>query len=126
MSGHNQKGEENQTPPSWSTKFLHWFLKEDYYEDIQGDLEEEYKLLLSSKGIRKARRWYSWQIVKLFKPDMAKRIESKYSIQRETTMFKNYLKECFECLNVFKFAECFMEDIENISDVSINNYRRYI
>ncbi len=92
MSGHNQKGEENQTPPSWSTKFLHWFLKEDYYEDIQGDLEEEYKLLLSSKGIRKARRWYSWQIVKLFKPDMAKRIESKYSIQRETTMFKNYLK----------------------------------
>ncbi len=80
------------SPPSWSTKFLGWFLKEDYYEDVQGDLEEEYRLLISSKGLNKAKRWYSWQILRLFKPDMIKKIETQNSIEKETTMFKNYLK----------------------------------
>ncbi|NQZ77632.1 MAG: ABC transporter permease [Ekhidna sp.] len=79
-------------PPSWSTRFLSWFIKGEYYEDIQGDLEEEYQLLISSKGLNKARRWYSWQILKLFKPDMIKKIETQNSIEKETTMFKNYFK----------------------------------
>ncbi|MEQ9468422.1 MAG: FtsX-like permease family protein [Ekhidna sp.] len=80
------------SPPSWSTRFLAWFLKEDYYEDIQGDLEEEYQLLIKSKGLARAKRWYSWQIIKLFKPEMAKKIEAQNSIEKETTMFKNYFK----------------------------------
>ncbi|MEQ6165808.1 FtsX-like permease family protein [Ekhidna sp. MALMAid0563] len=83
---------QRHTPPSWSTKFLAWFLKEDYYEDVQGDLEEEYQLLIKSKGLSRARRWYNWQIIRLFKPDMAKRIEAQNSIEKETTMFKNYFK----------------------------------
>jgi len=92
MSGPSRKSGEHQAPPTWSTKFLHWFLKEDYFEDIQGDLEEEYKLLISSNGLNKAKRWYSWQIIKLLKPEMAKKIETQNSIQKEASMFKNYLK----------------------------------
>ena len=83
---------QRHSPPSWSTQFLAWFLKEDYYEDVQGDLEEEYQLLIKSKGLSRARRWYNWQIIRLFKPDMAKRIEAQNSIEKETTMFKNYFK----------------------------------
>ncbi|WP_370087168.1 ABC transporter permease [Ekhidna sp.] len=83
---------QRHSPPSWSTKFLAWFLKEDYYEDVQGDLEEEYQLLIKSKGLSRARRWYNWQIIRLFKPDMAKKIEAQNSIEKETTMFKNYFK----------------------------------
>lgn len=83
---------QRHTPPSWSTKFLEWFLKEDYYEDVQGDLEEEYQFLIKSKGLSRARRWYNWQIIRLFKPDMAKKIEAHNSIEKETTMFKNYFK----------------------------------
>ena len=93
MQEHSQETEKGKnTPPSWSTRFLAWFLKEEYYEDIQGDLEEEYKLLSQSKGLKRARRWYSWQIIKLLRPAMAKRIEAQNSIEKETTMFRNYLK----------------------------------
>ena len=80
------------TPPSWSTKFLAWFLREDYYEDIQGDLEEEFQMKASSAGSVKAKRWYIWQIIRLFKPGMVKEIEAQNSIEKETTMFKNYFK----------------------------------
>ncbi len=80
------------SPPSWSTRFLAWFLKEDYYEDVQGDLEEEFQLIARNGRILKAKNWYSWQIVRLFKPSMMKRIKPYDSIEKETTMFKNYLK----------------------------------
>ncbi|WP_420315765.1 FtsX-like permease family protein [Ekhidna sp.] len=83
---------QRHSPPSWSTRFLEWFLKEDYFEDVQGDLEEEYQLLIKSNGLVKAKRWYNWQIIRLFKPEMAKRIEAQNSIEKETTMFKNYFK----------------------------------
>lgn len=140
------------TPPSWSTKFLAWFLKEDYYEDIQGDLEEEYQLLIKSKGLAKAKRWYSWQIVKLLKPEMAKKIEAQNSIEKETTMFKNYIKiglrnlwkyksgtvinaiglstgiAAFVLIALFVKDELsydkHFEDAENIHRVTVKNYSR--
>lgn len=83
---------QRPSPPSWSTKFLAWFLKEDYYEDVQGDLEEEFQIKANGSDTLKARRWYSWQIIKLFKPSMIKEIEAQNSIEKETTMFKNYFK----------------------------------
>ena len=93
MQKHNLRNSNQKTPPpSWSTRLLSWFMKEEYYEDIQGDLEEEYKLLLNHKGLGKAKRWYSWQIIKLFRPSMAKKVKAQDSIKKETTMFRNYLK----------------------------------
>lgn len=80
------------SPPTWSTKFLEWFLKTDYYEDVQGDLQEEFQQKANETTILKARRWYTWQIVRLFKPDMVKKIEAQNSIEKETTMFRNYFK----------------------------------
>lgn len=79
-------------PPSWSTRFLAWFIKKDYFEDIQGDLEEEFQQLAEDKTVSKARAWYNFQIVKLFRPSMIKKLEPQDSIEKETTMFKNYLK----------------------------------
>ncbi len=83
---------QRPAPPSWSTRFLAWFLKEDYYEDIQGDLEEEFQLIAEDGTLLRAKNWYSWQIVRLFKPSMIKRIKTQDSIEKETTMFRNYLK----------------------------------
>ncbi|MEO9485187.1 MAG: FtsX-like permease family protein [Ekhidna sp.] len=80
------------TPPSWSTQFLAWFLKKDYYEDVQGDLEEEFQLKAKDTNLIRAKRWYTWQIIRLFKPSMIKEIEAQNSIEKETTMFKNYFK----------------------------------
>ncbi|WP_436517059.1 FtsX-like permease family protein [Ekhidna sp. To15] len=83
---------QRPTPPSWSTKFLAWFLKTDYYEDVQGDLEEEFQIKANSSNTINAKRWYTWQIIRLFKPSMIKEIEAQNSIEKETTMFKNYFK----------------------------------
>ena len=83
---------QRPTPPAWSTKFLAWFLKEDYYEDVQGDLEEEFQIKASNSGSIRAKRWYSWQIIRLFKPSMMKELETQHSIEKETTMFRNYFK----------------------------------
>lgn len=83
---------QRSSPPSWSTKFLAWFLKEDYYEDVQGDLEEEFQIKTNTTNSIRARRWYTWQIIRLFKPSMIKELEAQNSIEKETTMFKNYFK----------------------------------
>ena len=80
------------TPPSWATRFLLWFLKEDYFEDIQGDLEEEFQIRAEDNTLTKARKWYTWQIIRLFKPGMIKKLKAQDSIEKETTMFKNYVK----------------------------------
>lgn len=83
---------QRPTPPSWSTKFLAWFLRKDYYEDVQGDLEEEFRIKASNSSSIRAKRWYTWQIIRLFKPSMIKELEAQHSIEKETTMFKNYFK----------------------------------
>jgi putative ABC transport system permease protein len=88
----NMQEHKRQAPPSWSTRFLEWFLIKDYFEDVQGDLEEEFQLIAKDGTLLKARNWYTWQIIRLFKPGMIKKIEPQDSIEKETTMFKNYLK----------------------------------
>lgn len=80
-------------PPTGATRFLKWFCKTDYYEDIQGDLEEEYHLLLEdSTNSRKAHHWYRWQIVKLFRPSMMKKIKGQQALETQNNMLKNHLK----------------------------------
>ena len=56
---------QRPSPPSWSTKFLAWFLKEDYYEDVQGDLEEEFQIKANgSSGLYQSQTMVqSWQII---------------------------------------------------------------
>ena len=78
-------------PPKWISEFFHWFCKPEYWEDIQGDLEEEFGEKASS-SVFKARSWYFWQVVKLFKPTFIKQLKVQNSIQKETTMLQSYLK----------------------------------
>lgn len=101
------------SPPPWSTRFLAWFVKEDYYEDIQGDLEEEFQQKAEGSTLVKARYWYRWQIMRLFRPAMMKRIKPQDSIEKETTMFKNYLKIGFR--NLWKYKSSTVINIVGLS-----------
>ena len=83
---------QGQGPPGWSTRFLKWFLRRSYYEDIQGDLEEEFHFQQSKNSILKARFWYNWQIVRLFKPSMMKKPDPIEPVENSTTMIRNYIK----------------------------------
>ncbi len=100
-------------PPAWSTKFLKWFCKDDYYEDIQGDLEEEFRILSGGSPSMRARSWYNWQIVRLFRPSMMKKPKTQDSIEKETTMFKSYLKIGFR--NLLKYRSSTVINVIGLS-----------
>jgi putative ABC transport system permease protein len=86
------KKNSNITSPQWANRFLCWFLNPDYQEDIQGDLEEEYqKKVLTSKRWQ-ANLFFIWQVVRLFRPAMMRKVKMQHSIQKEMTMIRNYLK----------------------------------
>lgn len=104
---------QRPTPPSWSTRFLAWFIREEYYEDIQGDLEEEFHLKTHKTTTHKARRWYSWQIIRLFKPGMIKEIEAQNTLEKETSMFKNYFK--IGLRNLWKYKSSTLINIIGLS-----------
>ncbi len=81
MNKHNR-------PPLLFQHFLSWFCHEDYFEELQGDLEEKFYERVKSKGISKARWAYRKEVVKLFRPSVFKKIQFRYS--NNTNMFKNY------------------------------------
>jgi putative ABC transport system permease protein len=93
--------EEQNQPPGWSRRFLRWFCRTEYYEDIQGDLDEEYYLYLRNHSTFQSRYWYNMQIIRLFRPSMMNKIKTKDSIEKEITMIKNYLKIGFR--NLWKY-----------------------
>lgn len=83
---------EDQNPPDWSSRFLKWFLRPSYYEDVQGDLEEEFHFQKIENSISKANTWYNWQVLKLFKPSMMKKPDPIEPVENSTTMIRNYMK----------------------------------
>ncbi len=100
-------------PPSWSSQFFKWFCRDEYFEDIQGDLEEEYRILTTSDSTLRAKSWYNWQILKLFRPSIAKKPKTQDTIEKETSMFRNYLKIGFR--NLLKYKSSSIINIVGLS-----------
>lgn len=63
---------DQSTPPKWPLKFLRFFVKEEYLEEIEGDLEEEFRDNLDRYSVRKASWLYTWEVLKLFRPRLIK------------------------------------------------------
>ncbi|MCW5912458.1 MAG: ABC transporter permease [Cyclobacteriaceae bacterium] len=84
-------------PPQWPVKFLRFFLKEKYLEEIEGDMEEIFYENVERFSVRKAKRLYAWEMIKLLRPNLIKNLEFvNYLIQ--SGMFKNYFKVSFRGL----------------------------
>ncbi|MEM9985989.1 MAG: ABC transporter permease, partial [Bacteroidota bacterium] len=60
---------DNQ-PPRWPLKFFQWYCNPDYQEDIEGDLIERFGKRLTEEGIRKAKRGFSKDVIRLFRPEI--------------------------------------------------------
>ena len=78
-------------PPKWPLRLLRFFLKDHYLEEIEGDLEEEFEEWLSIYSVSRARRKYSWEVIKLLKPNLMKRLSGTYRLNGYGIL-KNYLK----------------------------------
>ncbi|HMQ62990.1 MAG TPA: permease prefix domain 2-containing transporter, partial [Flavilitoribacter sp.] len=85
-------------PPSWPLKFLRLIIRDQYLEEIEGDMEEVYRDYLEQFPVRKARYLYALEALKLLRPALIK--SPKISIQSNSPdMFANYLKIAWRTLN---------------------------
>ncbi|MDZ7650356.1 MAG: permease prefix domain 2-containing transporter [Cytophagales bacterium] len=87
----------NISPPQTPLKVLRYFMKKEYLEEIEGDMEEIFYENIESFSIRKAKRLYMLEMIKLLRPNLIKNLEfvnylSQYS------MFENYFKISFRGL----------------------------
>ena len=58
-------------PPKYALRFLRWFCREDYLEEIEGDLVELFEAQYEHEP-RRARRRFYWQVMRYFRPDFLK------------------------------------------------------
>ena len=77
-----------KTPPSWILRLLRFFCKEEYLEQIEGDLLE---IFHRENSVSKARRQFIWNSIRFFRWRYLKGIDD-YQQLTTLAMIKNYLK----------------------------------
>ncbi|WP_367281895.1 permease prefix domain 2-containing transporter [Tunicatimonas pelagia] len=85
------------SPPKLLLRFFRWFCRPEYLEEIEGDMEERFRDNLERHSIRKARRLYAWDTLKLLRPTLMKGLKIYYR-SNHTAMFRNYLSIGFRIL----------------------------
>jgi len=78
-----------QNPPKGARKILHWYCSPERLEEIEGDIHEVFTDNIERYGIRKARIYYWFQVIRCFKPYAWKRKNEKLKISG--LMVSNYL-----------------------------------
>lgn len=61
-------------PPRWSQRILRFFLRKEYLEEIEGDIEEVFEDYLEQHSVKKARRLYNREVIKAIRPALTKRL----------------------------------------------------
>lgn len=78
-------------PPRLPLRLLRFFLKADYLEEIEGDMEEIFHEQVQQHSLAKARSVYTWEMIKLLRPILLKQFSS-IPVLQQFTLFKNYSK----------------------------------
>ncbi len=86
MSGHN-----TLQPPKLPLRLLRFFVKEEFVEEIEGDMEEVFQDNLERYSLRKARRLYWMEMFKLLRLSLLKNTQLLQYLT-QYGMFKNYFK----------------------------------
>ncbi|HYC86372.1 MAG TPA: ABC transporter permease, partial [Chryseosolibacter sp.] len=78
-------------PPGWPLKFLRFFIKKEYLEEIEGDMEEIFYDNLEHVPVKQAKRMYTWEMIRLLRPLLVRNLEILQRLNHYP-MFKNYFK----------------------------------
>lgn len=101
--------QRKEGPPEWPLKFLRFFLKKEYVEEIEGDMEEVFFDNLKESSPRKAKLEYTVEMMKLLRPALIKNFKTT-STFNQSVMYKNYLKiawrnlikkKAYSAINIF-------------------------
>src|SRR6187401_2086436 len=75
-------------PPKRAIQFLRWFCREDYLEELEGDLTELFRKEYGH-SVLKAKATFLWRVIKYFRPGF---IRSFTSSIYSNGMYSNYFK----------------------------------
>ena len=64
-------------PPKLAERWFKWFCAEEYYEELQGDLEEAFYINVESSGAFKARIRYVLEVWLMLRPSVIKKIKGQ-------------------------------------------------
>lgn len=78
-------------PPEWPLKLLRFFLKKEYLEEIEGDMEEIFRENAEIFSVSKCRRLYAWEMLRLLRPNLIRNLEF-FQHSNQLPMFRNYFK----------------------------------
>lgn len=104
-------GSSKNTPSKFFSKVLEFFCKDELYEELQGDLDEEFKINVGKFGIKKAQRTYRKEVFKMMRPSVLKRLSINPTMR--TPLLFHFFKISFRnlkrnlsyaLLNVIGFA----------------------
>lgn len=77
--------------PNLALRFLRWFCPGHLLEEIEGDLVEKYESELKIFGGQKARRRFTWNVVRFFRPGIV--LRNRFSLElNQGYMYRNYFK----------------------------------
>ena len=81
----------HQYPPQFARKFLHWFLRDELAEEVEGDLEEKFYQTLEEHSLDGAKRNYWYQVFCYLRPFAIKNLSVTYH-STPYAMYRNYFK----------------------------------
>ena len=76
-------------PPKRALRFLRWFCRDDFLEEIEGDLLELFEREVADHPA-KARRAFRWGVLRHFRPAFLRPF-TLFSPYINVAMFRNYL-----------------------------------
>jgi hypothetical protein len=88
---------DNTHPPAWPLKVLRLFVKREYLEEIEGDMEEIFRDNLEQYSPRREKRMYAWEILKLLRPILLKNLGQGPALVYYP-MFRNYFNTSLRSL----------------------------
>lgn len=85
------KQRDDIRPPELPLKLLRFFLKKEYLEEIEGDMEEIFLDNVEQFSLARSRRIYTWEMLKLLRPGLLKNL-TRTPTFNHYAMYKNYFK----------------------------------
>lgn len=78
-------------PPKWATGFLRWYCREDYLDEIEGDLFEMYSIR-AKQSVRTAKLYFMWNVFRSLRWINLKKTQFN---NWTMNLYKNYTKIYF-------------------------------
>lgn len=93
---------QKQQVPKYSKAFFKWVCKDGYFEELEGDLEEEFYRNSENHGEREAKWIYRKEILLMIRPSVIRKVSKPSLMFSGAPMLNNYVKTAFR--NVRKSA----------------------